>query len=152
MINLGDAAPDFSVSDETGKIHTLKDYAGKPLVLYFYPKDDTPGCTAESCDFRDNLKAFGKLGVAVLGVSKDSAASHVKFKKKYDLNFPLLADTDGKMVEAYGVWTEKSMYGKKYMGIDRSTFVIDQAGTIVALWRKVKVEGHVGDVIDALKK
>jgi peroxiredoxin Q/BCP len=145
-LDVGSPAPAFAAADDTGKTVTLADYTGKKLVLYFYPKDDTPGCTTESCDFRDNMKAFEKLGVAVLGVSKDSVTSHVKFKKKYDLNFPLLSDEDGKICESYGVWVEKSMYGKKYMGIERSTFLIDESGKIAALWRKVSVTGHVDDV------
>lgn len=149
---VGDNAPAFSAPDETGKMHSLKDYKGQKVVLYFYPKDDTPGCTTESCAFRDNFKAFGKMNVAVLGVSKDSVKSHAKFKEKFDLNFPLLSDENGTLCEDYGVWAEKSMYGKKYMGIERSTFLIDEQGKIVGLWRKVKVEGHVDDVKATIEK
>lgn len=153
MLNptIGAPAPNFSAPDDTGKVHALKDYQGQKVVLYFYPKDDTPGCTTESCDFRDNLKSLGKLGVAVLGVSKDSVKSHAKFKEKYNLNFPLLSDEDGDMCENYGTWVEKSMYGKKYMGIERSTFLIDEKGKIAQIWTKVKVDGHIDDVIAALK-
>lgn len=150
-LQVGDRAPDFSCLDDQGNIVSLKDFKGKKLVIYFYPKDDTPGCTTESCDFRDNLTGLNRLGVSVVGVSKDSVKSHQKFKEKYDLTFPLLSDEDGKMVESYGVWTEKSMYGKKYMGIDRSTFLIDEDGKIAQLWRKVSVTGHVSDVIAATK-
>lgn len=150
-IQTGDKAPDFSLPTDGGGDAALKDYAGRWLVVYFYPKDDTPGCTAESCSFRDHLPAFGKLGVDVVGVSKDSVKKHDKFKAKYDLNFPLLSDEQGDMCERYGVWVEKSMYGKKYMGIERSTFLIDPAGKIAAIWRKVKVEGHVEEVLGALK-
>src|SRR6187399_2886268 len=119
LVDEGKKAPAFSLKDQEGKTHSLKDYAGRPVVLYFYPKDDTPGCTTESCSFRDNISAFNKMGAQVIGISKDSPASHDKFKKKYELNFPLASDEDGKVCEAYGVWMEKSMYGKKYMGIDR---------------------------------
>lgn len=150
ILDVGSPAPAFSAPDDTGKTVKLADFKGQKLVLYFYPKDDTPGCTTEACDFRDNFKALAKLGVAVLGVSKDSVASHVKFKKKYDLNFPLLSDEDGKMCAAYDVWVEKSMYGKKYMGIERSTFLIDETCKIAALWRKVSVTGHVDDIKRAI--
>lgn len=149
-LDVGSRAPTFSAPDDTGKTVKLADFKGQKLVLYFYPKDDTPGCTTEACDFRDNLKSLSKLGVAVLGVSKDSVASHIKFKKKFDLNFPLLSDEDGKICDAYGVWVEKSMYGKKYMGIERSTFLIDEDGKIMAVWPKVSVTGHVDDIKKAL--
>ena len=147
----GTKAPAFSLSADNGDTLSLKDFKGKKLVIYFYPKDDTPGCTAESCGFRDNLKDFDKLGAAVIGVSKDSVKSHVKFKEKYDLNFPLLSDENGDMCTAYGVWVEKSMYGKKYMGIERSTFIIDENGKIEAIWRKVSVTGHVDEVKQTLE-
>ncbi len=125
---------------------------GKPFVLYFYPKDDTPGCTTEACGFRDALPDFSKLGVAVIGVSKDSLASHEKFAKKFDLNFPLASDEDGSVCEAFGVWVEKSMYGKKYMGIERSTFLIDAKGVVRGAWRKVSVTGHVEEVGQAVRE
>jgi peroxiredoxin Q/BCP len=120
-------------------------------VLYFYPKDDTSGCTAEACGFRDNFPKFGRIDAIVIGVSRDSVESHEKFKKKYKLNFPLAADADGKATEAYGVWVEKSMYGRKYMGIERATFLIDGKGVIRRVWRKVKVPGHVEEVLGAVK-
>ncbi len=127
----------------------LKDLKGQTVVLYFYPKDDTSGCTAQACAFRDALPDFSKVKATVLGVSRDSVASHDKFKTKYKLPFPLLADEDGKVCEAYGVWVEKSMYGRKYMGIERTTFLIDGKGVIREIWRKVKVPGHAADVLDA---
>ena len=121
------------------------------MVLYFYPKDDTSGCTAEACAFRDQLPDFSKLKATVIGVSRDSTASHDEFKTKYKLPFPLAADEDGKVCEAYGVWAEKSMYGRKYMGIERATFLIDGKGTLRGVWRKVKVPGHVEAVLEAAK-
>lgn len=148
----GDPAPDFTLPDEMGRTVSLSDFRGRKLVLYFYPKDDTPGCTQESCDFRDSLAALNHANAAVLGISKDSIVSHLKFKTKHALTFPLLSDTDGRACEAYGVWVEKSMYGKKYMGIDRATFLIDEAGAIERLWRKVKVGGHVAEVLKALRR
>ena len=146
----GSPAPDFTMPTDGGGKISLKDLKGKKAVLYFYPKDDTPGCTTESCGFRDAFPEFDKLGVTIIGVSKDSPESHDKFKKKYQLNFPLASDTDGKVCEAFGVWQEKSMMGKKYMGIDRSTFLIDENGKIARIWRKVKVNGHVDEVKEAL--
>lgn len=151
-LKIGSKAPDFKMPTDGGGQIALKDFKGRKLVLYFYPKDDTPGCTTESCAFRDNLPAFEKLKVGILGVSKDSPASHDKFKKKYELNFPLASDEDGSVCEAYGVWVEKSMYGKKYMGIERSTFLIDEQGKIMQIWNKVKVDGHVDEVKAALGK
>jgi len=150
MPTKGDNAPDFSLADQNGAVHTLKQYAGKWVVLYFYPKDDTPGCTKEACSFRDNLGAVTKKGAVILGVSGDSTASHKKFATKYDLPFPLLADTEKAVINAYGVWKEKNMYGKKTMGVERSTFLIDPAGKIAAEWRKVKVDGHAEEVLAAL--
>jgi peroxiredoxin Q/BCP len=145
-INIGDLAPDFEAQDESGKKHALKDYKGKTLILYFYPKDNTSGCTQEACDFRDSFSRFSKKGATVLGVSPDSAKSHQGFKSKYDLPFPLLADEDKKICEAYGVWKEKSMYGRKYMGLERSTFLIGPDGRIQEVFRKVKVSGHVEEL------
>lgn len=143
----GDKAPDFSLPSDGGKIISLADYKGKKVVLYFYPKDDTPGCTKESCAFRDNLTDFNKVGIEVIGVSKDSVKKHDKFKEKHSLNFPLISDEDGELCEKYGVWVEKNMYGRKYMGIERSTFLIDENGVIRNIWRKVKVTGHVEEVL-----
>lgn len=147
----GDKAPAFSVLDETGKAVTLAQFSGKPVVLYFYPKDDTPGCTKEACDIRDSWSRVQATGAVVLGVSKDSVASHVKFKQKFSLPYSLLADEDGKLCASYDVWKEKSMYGRKYMGIERTTFVIDRAGKIRKVFPKVKVEGHIDEILAALQ-
>jgi len=147
----GKKAPDFTAPTDGGKKLTLSELRGKPVVLYFYPKDDTSGCTAEACGFRDALPDFRKLKAQIVGVSKDSVARHDKFKAKYDLPFPLVSDEDGKICEKYGTWIEKSLYGRKYMGIDRATFLIDKDGTIAKAWHKVKVSGHVDDVKQALK-
>ena len=144
-------APNFRLSDENGKTKTLADFAGKWLVLYFYPKDDTPGCTAESCSLSENIKSFEKLGVAVVGISKCSVKKHDKFKAKYDLQFPLASDEESDVCERYGVWAQKSMYGRKYMGIERTTFLIDENGVIEKIWPKVKVEGHTEEILEALK-
>jgi peroxiredoxin Q/BCP len=150
-LNIGDKAPDFTLPATTGESITLSKLK-TPALVYFYPRDDTPGCTKEACDFRDNFNRLKSAGVTVLGISKDNLASHEKFQKKFDLNFPLLSDETGKTVEAYGAWVEKSMYGKKYMGIERMTFLVDENGKIAQLWPKVKVEGHVDEVIDAAQK
>jgi thioredoxin-dependent peroxiredoxin len=150
-LKAGDAAPDFDLPADGGGRMKLADYAGKKLVLYFYPKDDTSGCTSEAKAFTDAAGDFAAAGVVVVGVSKDSVASHDKFKAKYDLNLALGADVDGAVVEAYGVWVEKSMYGRKYMGIERATFLIDGGGRIAQVWRKVKVAGHAADVLKAAK-
>jgi peroxiredoxin Q/BCP len=147
----GSKAPAFSLAtDGQGKV-ALKDFAGQKLVVYFYPKDDTSGCTKEAIAFTEALPQFKKAGTAVIGVSKDSVAAHDKFKTKYDLKLTLGSDPEGAMVEAYGAWVEKSMYGKKYMGIDRSTFLIDGEGVIRKIWRKVKVPGHVEEVLAEAK-
>src|SRR5687767_2303451 len=137
-MKVGDKAPDFSVVDDSGKQVKLSDFKGKKVVLYFYPKDDTPGCTKEACNFRDGIAQIRKTGAVVLGVSPDSVASHKKFKEKFELNFPLLADTDKKIVESYETWKEKSMYGKKYMGVERTTYIIDKDGKISHIFPKVK--------------
>jgi thioredoxin-dependent peroxiredoxin len=150
-VSIGDQAPDFTAPTDGGGSVTLSKLRGKPVVLYFYPKDDTTGCTAEACGFRDSFPDYGKTGATVIGVSRDSVASHDKFKKKYQLPFMLAADTDGKLTEAYGVWVEKSMYGRKYMGIDRSTFLLDKDGVVRGVWRKVKVGGHVAEVLKAVQ-
>jgi peroxiredoxin Q/BCP len=147
----GQKAPDFSAATDGGGKLKLSDLRGKPVVLYFYPKDDTTGCTAEACAFRDQLPDFSKLKTQVIGVSKDTVAKHDKFKSKYDLTFPLVSDEDGKICEKYGTWVEKSLYGRKYMGIERATFLIDKTGTVAKIWHKVKVAGHVDDVLAALK-
>ena len=131
--------------------NSISDLRGKPVVLYFYPKDDTPGCTTEACGFRDGAAAFKKLKAQVVGVSKDSVARHDKFKAKYELNFTLVSDEDGKVCEKYETWIEKSLYGRQYMGIDRATFLIDGEGVVRRIWRKVKVAGHVDEVQEALK-
>jgi peroxiredoxin Q/BCP len=148
---VGDPAPEFELKTDTGETVRLSDFRGRRVVLYFYPKDDTTGCTAQACGFRDNLPKFGKLDAVVIGVSRDSAESHDKFKTKHKLNFTLGADDTGKVTEDYGVWVEKSMYGRKYMGIERATFLIDGKGKIAAIWRKVKVPGHVEEVLKAVK-
>ena len=147
----GDKAPDFTLPTDGGGSVSLSKLRGKPVVLYFYPKDDTSGCTAEACGFRDSFPDYGKTGATVIGVSRDPVASHDKFKKKYQLPFTLGADTEGKVTEAYGGWVEKSMYGRKYMGIERATFLIDKTGVVRNVWHKVKVPGHVGEVLKAVK-
>src|SRR3954447_11060085 len=152
MLNPGEKAPDFSLHDQEKKKISLRDFISKQeVVLYFYPKDDTPGCTKEACGFRDSIKAFEKKDVVVLGVSNDDPTSHQKFANKYELPFPLLSDVDKKVAEAYGVYKEKSMYGKKYMGIERTTFVIGKDGKVKKIFPKVKVEGHVQEVLQALE-
>jgi peroxiredoxin Q/BCP len=148
----GTKAPDFNLLADDGKKVKLSALKGKPVVVYFYPKDDTPGCTKEACAFRDQKKVLEKLGAVVLGISPDDAASHVKFRDKFQLNFPLLADTDHKVAEKYGAWREKNMYGKKSMGIQRSTFLIDKTGTIAKVWKKVSVDGHDAQVLEALQE
>lgn len=147
----GAKAPAFDLPADGGGRVKLKDFAGKTLVLYFYPKDDTSGCTKEALEFTAAEKKFEKAGAAIVGVSKDSVAAHDKFKTKHKLKVALGSDEDGKVVEAYGVWVEKSMYGKKYMGIERTTFLIDAKGVIRQIWRKVKVPGHVEEVLAAVK-
>ena len=151
-LKIGSKAPNFTLPTDGGGDITLADFKGQKVVLYFYPKDDTPGCTKESCSFNENLKAFNKLGVQVIGLSKCSVKKHDKFKEKYGLKFPLASDEDGDVCEKYGTWVEKSMYGRKYMGIDRSTFLIDENGKIAQAWRKVKVPGHVEEVMEAVKE
>ncbi len=146
----GAAAPDFSLVNDQGKKVKLSSLKGKPVVLYFYPKDDTPGCTKEACAFRDRQPDIHSSGATILGVSPDDVASHAKFRDKHQLNFPLLSDSDHKIAEAYGAWREKNMYGKKSMGIQRSTYLIDAKGKIAKVWKRVKVDGHDQQVIDAL--
>jgi len=146
----GSVAPDFKLPSSSGKSVRLSDFRGKKVVLYFYPKDDTSGCTAEACSFRDNLPKFDKLDAVILGVSKDSLDSHSDFIKKYHLNFTLLSDQDTKVNQLYGTWKEKNMYGKKYWGTERSTFVVDDKGIITKVFRKVSVDGHEKEVLAAL--
>jgi peroxiredoxin Q/BCP len=150
-VDVGDKAPDFILPTDGGGKISLKDLKGKSVVLYFYPKDDTSGCTAEACAFRDAIPDFSKVNAEIVGISKDPVKSHDKFKAKYDLPFPLASDEDGKVCEAYGTWVEKSMYGRKYMGIERSTFLIDRKGVIRNVWRKVKVPSHAEDVLELAK-
>jgi peroxiredoxin Q/BCP len=152
MLQIGDIAPDFTLPTDGGGELTLSRMRGKQVVLYFYPKDDTSGCTKEACDFREKIQEFEKAGVVVLGLSPDSVQRHDKFKAKYDLPFSLIADEEKISLEAYGVWVEKSMYGRKYMGVERSTFLIDTEGRIKASWRKVKVPGHVDAVLSAAQE
>jgi peroxiredoxin Q/BCP len=149
-IEEGAAAPDFTLTSDKGQDVRLSELRGKPVVLYFYPKDDTPGCTKEACAFRDRSADLKKAGAVVLGVSPDDVASHGQFRDKYSLNFPLLADTGHKIADAYGAWREKNMYGKKSMGIQRSTFLIDPAGKVRKVWKKVSVDGHDEQVLQAL--
>jgi peroxiredoxin Q/BCP len=150
-VAVGKPAPDFTMPTDGGGSVSLKDLKGKKVVLYFYPKDDTPGCTKEACGFRDAMPDFSGLDAVIIGVSRDSVAKHDKFKTKYELPFTLASDEDGKTSEAYGTWVEKSMYGKKYMGMERATFLIDEAGVLRNEWRKVKVPGHVEAVLEAVK-
>ena len=150
-LKVGDKAPDFTLPSDGGGSASLAQLKGKSVVLYFYPKDDTSGCTAEAIAFNQNAKSFKSAGAVVLGVSKDSPTSHDKFKSKYDLGLTLASDEDTKIAQAYGVWVEKSMYGRRYMGMERATFLIDGKGVIRQIWRKVKVPGHAAEVLAAVK-
>ena len=150
-LQAGQPAPEFDLPIAGGGRARLADFKGKPFVLYFYPKDDTPGCTKEAQGFAEAYPEFQAAGVEVVGVSKDGTASHDRFRAKYELPFPLASDESGDVIEAYGAWVEKSMYGKKYMGIDRSTFLIDGAGQVRKVWRKVKVPGHVAEVLETAR-
>ena len=152
LIDEGKKAPAFSLKDQDGKTHSLKDYAGRPVVLYFYPKDDTPGCTTEACNFRDALPDFSKVKATVLGVSVLDTASKAKFAAKHRLNFPLLADEDHAVADKYGAWQEKSMYGRKYMGIARITYLIDGEGKVRQRWDKVSVGTHADEVLEAIRR
>lgn len=151
MIEIGKKAPAFTLESSDGSKQKLADHAGKLVVIYFYPKDNTPGCTIEAQEFRDAVPALKKLGAVVFGVSKDSIASHCKFRDKYSLNFPLLSDPDGKMLEAYGAWGDKVLYGKKSKGIIRSTVLVGTDGKVLQHWPKVSVKGHVAAVIEAVE-
>ncbi len=151
-LEVGSKAPAFTMVSDSGKKTKLSDFKGQPVVLYFYPKDDTPGCTKEACAFRDASKQLKELGAVVLGVSPDDEASHAKFRDKFLLNFPLLADPDHSVAEAYGAWREKNMYGKKSMGVQRSTYLIGADGKIIKVWKKVSVDGHDAAVLEALQE
>ncbi len=146
----GKKAPDFSLAADNGETVTLSELKGKKVVLYFYPKDDTPGCTKEACSFRDGFREIQKKGAVILGVSPDTVKSHEKFREKYNLNFSLLSDPEKEVLKAYGVWKEKALYGRKYMGVERTTFVIDEAGKIKKVFPKVKVDGHYEEVLAEL--
>lgn len=148
----GDKAPDFNLPASGGKNIKLSDFKGRKVILYFYPKDDTSGCTKEACSFTENIASLNKLDVQVLGVSKDSVESHEKFIKKYGLKFPLVSDAEGTLCAAYDTWVEKSIYGRKYMGIERATFLIDEKGKVQYVWDKVKVPGHTEDIIRKIKE
>lgn len=150
MLKVGDKAPQFTLTADDDSEVSLSDFKGKTVILYFYPKDLTPGCTQQACDFRDEMARFKRKKTVILGVSRDSVVKHQTFKEKHDLNFPLLSDEDGKVCNAYGVWKEKSLYGKKYMGIERTTFVIGPTGKIENIVSKVKVNGHVADLLEDL--
>ena len=152
MIEEGKKAPAFKLKDQNGKTISLNDFNGQNVVLYFYPKDDTSGCTKEACNFRDDLPKFGKLDAVILGVSPDSVESHKKFAAKYKLPFTLLSDEEKNVIKKYDVWKEKSMYGRKYMGVERSTFIIDKKGKIRKIFRKVKVDKHNDEVMNAIKE
>jgi len=151
MIGVGDTLPELTLPNDKGELVALKSLQGQPVVLFFYPKDDTPGCTKEACGFRDALPDFTALDCAVYGVSKDGETSHVKFRDKFELTFPLLSDVDIQLCEAVGVWKERSMYGKKFMGVERTTVLLDAAGVIRKIWRKVKVDGHMDEVLAELR-
>lgn len=148
----GSKAPAFTLKDQHGKSVKLSDFKGHPVVVYFYPKDDTPGCTKEACAFRDQQTDLQQLGAVVLGISPDDSASHGKFATKYDLNFPLLADTEHQVAEKFGAWREKNMYGKVSLGIQRSTFLIDATGKVAKIWKRVQVDGHDQQVLTALRE
>ena len=150
-MEIGNLAPDFTLMGSDGKVHKLSDYRGKKVILYFYPKDNTPGCTTEACDFRDNINKINNLNAIVLGISKDNLNSHNKFIEKFNLPFTLLSDEEKVVCELYDVIKEKNMYGKKVLGIERSTFIINEEGTLIKEFRKVKVKGHIVEVLNELK-
>lgn len=150
MLKTGEKAPEFSLLSDSGEKINLRDFKGKKVILYFYPKDNTSGCTKEACDFRDSIKIFQKKNAVVIGISKDSIESHKKFKSKFNLPFTLLSDEQTDVLNKYGVWKEKSMYGKKYMGIERTTFIISKKGIIENIFSKVKVNGHVQEILNTI--
>ena len=150
-LTIGDKAPDFTVATDGGGTFCLSEMVGHNVIIYFYPKDDTPGCTKEACEFRDSLPDFSKTSSKIIGISKDTVAKHDKFKSKYELPFTLGADVEGAVCEAYGTWVEKSMYGRQYMGIERATFLVDREGVVQGVWRKVRVKGHVEEVLAAVQ-
>lgn len=152
QVEIGQAVPDFALPSSEGETWSLGGHKGRKVVIYFYPKDMTPGCTQESCDFRDYSGEFAKLGVAVIGISPDSLTSHGKFAAKHSLPFPLLSDSDKTVADLFGVWKLKKNYGKEYMGVERSTFLIQEDGTLAREWRKVKVGGHVQEVLEAIRQ
>ncbi|QOL19483.1 thioredoxin-dependent thiol peroxidase [Candidatus Bodocaedibacter vickermanii] len=151
MISIGSKAPDFKINIDDGTNFTLSDYLGQKVIVYFYPKDNTPGCTTEACDFRESIAQFNQLKCKVLGISRDSVATHAKFKEKYNLNFPLGADEDGAVCQLYGVWVQKSMFGKKYFGVNRATFLIDEDGIVKHIWPSVSVSSHIKDILTVLQ-
>lgn len=151
-LTAGDPAPEIDTPDETSRVWTLDDLAGEPFVLYFYPRDDTPGCTTEACQFRDRSPEFGDLGVQVLGASDDDADSHVAFKDKHDLDFPLLVDGDGELADRYGVWAKKKMFGNEFWGVERATFLVDGEGQLARVWPSVDPEGHADEVLEAIEE
>ena len=150
-LTVGDKAPDFTIATDGGGTFSLSEMRGHNVIIYFYPKDDTPGCTKEACGFRDSLLGFSNSSSKIIGISKDTVAKHDKFKSKYDLPFTLGADLEGDVCEVYGTWVEKSMYGRQYMGIERATFLVDKDGVLQGIWRKVKVKGHVEEVLGAVQ-
>ncbi|MDP3641106.1 MAG: thioredoxin-dependent thiol peroxidase [Alphaproteobacteria bacterium] len=151
MISIGSIAPDFQLQIDDGTNFKLSDYRGQKVIVYFYPKDNTPGCTIEACDFRESIQQFNQLNCKVIGISRDSVATHAKFKEKYSLNFPLGADEEGTVCQLYGVWVQKSMFGKKYFGINRVTFLIDDDGIVKHIWPNVSVSSHIKDVLTVLQ-
>jgi peroxiredoxin Q/BCP len=151
MLTVGQKAPDFSIKTDDGSEFKLSNHFGKKVIVYFYPKDDTPGCTTEACDFRESISQFNQLGCVIIGISRDSIESHKKFKEKYSLNFPLGSDENGDVCRLYGTWTEKSMFGKKYFGVQRSTFLINEEGIVTHTWPKVSVSNHIKEILSALK-
>jgi peroxiredoxin Q/BCP len=150
-LTIGDKAPDFTIATDGGGTFSLLEMRGHNVIIYFYPKDDTPGCTKEACEFRDRLPDFSNSSSKIIGISKDTVAKHDKFKSKYELPFTLGADLEGDVCEVYGTWVEKSMYGRQYMGIERATFLVDKEGVLQGIWRKVKVKGHVEEVLGAVQ-
>ena len=151
MLKIGNKAPEFELADQEGKMHKLSDYLGKKVLIYFYPKDDTPGCTTEACNFRDNFKDMSKLGLVVLGVSKDSVKSHKKFADKFDLNFPILSDESTEMIQEYGAWRLKKFMGREYMGIERMSVLVDESGNVSKIYESVKPAEHTQELMVDVK-